>query len=313
MGGAPFPFNYDHETSKLYYSFAISAYCTEHNLQMMDCPGVCEHLTASGMVDTSSGKANAVVISDEAAETQLSLLELTEHTVWAPRAMSPWDLSYALITTGAFPRQVHQYCAGCYVHSAWFAAWEAIRDETFSKMRTDGLGKTPILTGYSAGGVLVQFIAVELAKDEGLRARYIFTYGSPRAGNLLFVSFLSKLVGFEHGVSEAWRIVNFKDPAPHLTPLYLGYVHPFTEVMTYTDEASDYRVCGLTPLFEDPSCSLMSLSITRESHENYFERDSFAMTANCGLANQANSYFNDTKGFVFGAQVQGVFSWITGN
>merc|ERR1711998_549211 len=33
--GAPFPFNYDHETSKLYYSFAISAYCTEHNLQMI--------------------------------------------------------------------------------------------------------------------------------------------------------------------------------------------------------------------------------------------------------------------------------------
>ena len=42
--GAPFPFNYDHQTSKLYYSFAISAYCTEHNLSAhirLACPASC--------------------------------------------------------------------------------------------------------------------------------------------------------------------------------------------------------------------------------------------------------------------------------
>lgn len=91
-----------------------------------------------------------------------------------------------------------------------------------------------IITGHSLGGAVAQLMALELAALQPV----VYTFGSPRVGNLAFVQHYNRTV------KKSYRIVNGFDPVPALPPklvLEKGkelYKHTKNEVSVYASVES---------------------------------------------------------------------------
>uniref|UniRef100_A0AC34FCV1 Fungal lipase-like domain-containing protein n=1 Tax=Panagrolaimus sp. ES5 TaxID=591445 RepID=A0AC34FCV1_9BILA len=124
------------------------------------------------------------------------------------------------------------------------------------------------ITGHSVGGAMASIAAATIASTKIIPAyqMYLFTFGQPRTGNEDYAKNFNDLGMF------AYRVVNNRDPIPHLPPLNEnGYFHHGAEIWYDNDmsEDSDYRICELG---ENGLCSnsLGSYGPT-EDNKNYFE------------------------------------------
>ena len=103
-----------------------------------------------------------------------------------------------------------------FVHKGFWNAYNVIRDELVSKVRSvlkEGSGQRKIyITGHSLGGALAIHAGrhLSLIFKQSIR---IYTYGAPRVGNGDFASSLTQ------NVSEVNLFVNNCDPAPFVPPL----------------------------------------------------------------------------------------------
>merc|ERR1712070_13936 len=138
------------------------------------------------------GPADVVVLAAPHTETQtmISVDHVNDLVVVATRGTTPWDLSYWIIDMGAFPQRVPDYCRTCYVHSAFYASFGAVkRDvyESLSSFMNANADFTPAVVGHSAGGATAYLTAFDighgLAHSASMTVRYLITYGAPRVGN----------------------------------------------------------------------------------------------------------------------------------
>lgn len=73
------------------------------------------------------------------------------------------------------------------------------------------------LTGHSMGGSVATLSSILLHLEFKVSA--VYSYGSPRVGNLEFALTLAK------ETFKVFRVVLAKDIYPHLPPAWLGYHH----------------------------------------------------------------------------------------
>ena len=119
------------------------------------------------------------------------------------------------------------------------------------------------VTGHSLGAAMATFAVDDLIDIFG-NIDFFYTYGSPRVGNSLFVSYLNQKL---NGKFRA-RITHYKDPVPHLPLDLMGFAHVDNEVY-YVEDSSSYIVCKKGQ--EDPNCANQHEIISFEvsDHDNY--------------------------------------------
>jgi hypothetical protein len=138
---------------------------------------------------------------------------------------------------------------GAAVHKSFYKSYTSIADQIQLAARAllAQCKRCHIyVTGHSLGGAIATLAAGDLyslTPDITL-----YTYGSPRVGNLKFASYMDRIL------PDSFRIVNNQDLVPHLPQRFIGYRHIGHEVWFYDPvrSSSKYRVCLLG---EDDSCS----------------------------------------------------------
>merc|ERR1712006_52302 len=88
----------------------------------------------------------------------------------ATRGTTPWDLSYCIIDMAAFPQRVPEYCSVCFVHTAFYGAYGAVKRDVYQTMVSvrPSASYVPAVVGHSAGGATAYLTAMDLGKKIGV-------------------------------------------------------------------------------------------------------------------------------------------------
>ncbi|XP_042475021.1 lipase-like isoform X2 [Macadamia integrifolia] len=175
--------------------------------------------------------------------------------------------------------------AGAMVHHGFYSAYH---NTTMRPGVLDAVKKAKqlygdidiMVTGHSMGGAMASFCALDLAVNHGARIVQLMTFGQPRVGNSVFVSYFS-----DH-VPNTIRITNDHDIVPHLPPYYSyfpkkTYTHFPREVWIYNIGVDSLvytveKVCDGSG--EDPTCCRSVAGNSIFDHLAYFGVDLRAKT-----------------------------------
>ncbi|KAK3945194.1 Alpha/Beta hydrolase protein [Diplogelasinospora grovesii] len=158
---------------------------------------------------------------------------------------------------------------GCLVHAGFYLAWTEISSVVLSAVQSATAahpGYTVIATGHSLGGA-VATIAAAYIRDAGY-ATDLYTYGSPRVGNLYFARFVTQQPGGEY------RVTHTDDPVPRLPPIILNYRHTSPELWVTnpadigTYIVGDVEVCTG---YANVGCNAGTFGLDFAAHDDYFE------------------------------------------
>lgn len=160
-------------------------------------------------------------------------------------------------------------CFGCLVHTGFYASWAEVSERVMAGVRA-AVAANPsyqiVVTGHSLGGAVATLAAAYIRKA-GIAAD-LYTYGSPRVGNLLFADYVTKQAGAEY------RITHTDDPVPRLPPIVLNYAHVSPEY--WIDPGSDDVVSldevDYCPGYANIKCNGHTLGLNMESHGWYFQQ-----------------------------------------
>jgi len=160
-------------------------------------------------------------------------------------------------------------CHNCYIHNGF--------NEMYSSVSTPFLNifypyllnsnKNIIISGHSLGGALSTLLYLELSLYQQINPNrmFLYTYGSPRVGNIDFVSFFYQ----NSLIKNSFRYVNNKDPIPHLPPA-IKYTHIHNEIWLLEDKIIS---CSNKTLEEDINCSYsLYKALNIYDHMNYFDK-----------------------------------------
>ncbi len=125
-------------------------------------------------------------------------------------------------------------CHKCHVHKGFWQAWVEARPPVLGAVKTvmDLYANYRfVVTGHSLGGALATLAAGDIRKISTKFADIteLYTYGSPRIGNIRTVDFLTKQSSLSH------RITAVDDPVPRVPWHRAGYFHVSPEFWVHTN------------------------------------------------------------------------------
>lgn len=318
---AKWPYNFEYSQAEILFAYTTAAYCSSASIGALQCGSLCDEIAPA-----VRSAEHITVIRAPHTETQTLVANnyLEDLILVATRGTTGWDLSYWIIDMGAFPQRVPDYCSTCFVHSAFYGAYGAVKRDVYvaiwSAMEAEQ-NLVPGVVGHSAGGATAYLTAIDISKNIGtpkgrdnIDVRYLITYGAPRVGNAAFVAELQAHVGTKHGVSEGWRCIQGNDPVPFTIPALIGYVHALPEV--WLSENSQYKICqppdtNAWLVKEDPTCSGLSIFLDMAHHGNYFGSQMLTKIISCGMLNEENAYYNSTiDTAIIGSMQRSASSWM---
>lgn len=300
--------NYDEEEALKFLEFARVSFCDDKPITHWLCGDACGATKsqvvpwgveligpgdASGvkgysaqLVDPSAGQRRCVLayrgsvnLENWLADAKLML------TDWPPQR-APDEVSPLLL--GADPEAeaavqdkppAAQWCPGCQVHGGFAEAYEELRNETMASLHKLGC-KLIDVTGHSLGAGVATLAAMDL-RASGMQVRMLWTFGSPRVGNLAFVKAFMALAEKQGAPVASWRVVHFHDPVPQGGPSDF-YMHVPNQVY-YPRDSSSFKVCP-TVRWEGekvvhPKCGMYELGyadisggLLYQDHVNYLNR-----------------------------------------
>lgn len=158
--------------------------------------------------------------------------------------------------------------AGCLAHAGFYASWGEVASRTLAAVRAAKAANPTykvVATGHSLGGA-VATLAAAYIRQAGIAAD-LYTYGSPRVGNVAFVAFVTDQPGGEY------RVTHTDDPVPRLPPILLNYRHTSPEY--WIDEGGDavvtpdeVRGC---PGYSNVQCNGGTKGLDVDAHLWYFQ------------------------------------------
>jgi hypothetical protein len=165
---------------------------------------------------------------------------------------------------------------GCLIHAGFDAAYNEINPIMLAAVqsaRTANPSYALVLTGHSLGAAVATLAGAYL-RVEGY-ACDVYTYGSPRVGNVVFANYVTQQTGANY------RVTHLDDPVPRLPPILLNYAHTSPEFWLSDGNATtvnygvqDIKVCignvrRSTP-FPSVPCTVptfVALKLTRMADE----------------------------------------------
>jgi len=100
------------------------------------------------------------------------------------------------------------------------------------------------VTGHSLGGAIATLAAADLYSLSPDLS--VYTFGSPRVGDLAFASYFDKII------PDTFRVVHNQDLVPHIPQRFLGFRHVSREVWYYQEAGGSFKLCNGG---EDDACS----------------------------------------------------------
>lgn len=126
-------------------------------------------------------------------------------------------------------------CDECMVEKGFQDSWTEVRSEILRAIEP-AIAQYPsyevVTVGYSEGAAVAALAAAEVRRI-GHRV-ILYSYGSPRVGNLALASNLTAQAG-------NYRITHTSDPIPKLPLLEMGYVHFSPEYWITTPDNTEVR------------------------------------------------------------------------
>lgn len=180
------------------------------------------------------------------------------------------------------------YGEGCKMHGGFLETYDVLRLQVRAEVvRLSQMYPTYtwLITGLSLGGAMVYVAAADLtcylptvatassplsnvvvgagsSGQCGTISAQLYTFGSPRVGNAAFSQWFT-----QHMIGDSFRVLQSKDPVPHLPPRAFGFVHVPNEVWFYDDEdPSKYKLCSDSGRKEDRTCSNSVLPLNPLNH-----------------------------------------------
>jgi len=144
------------------------------------------------------------------------------------------------------------------------------------------------IVGHSLGGALATLAAADLHGLRKFQVDQLWTFGSPRVGDQLFVTWLVNVV-FAQARVQHWRVTHAHDPIVHLPTERMGFRHVpsevwFPDASTPADCKMDYALCTDTAEREDPLCAArvwLPLTLTRSADHMLYVGVSFDSELAC--------------------------------
>lgn len=269
---------YKEDEALRYLQFARASFCESHALTSWTCGDMCDAITdiVRGTVSiigpgNSSGvrayaarleRANMVKPRRCVLNFRGSANSQNWHTdakVWQTE-WPPEDRAYRLPHGTA---RNESWCPLCKVHSGFAQAYEELRDQILFTLEKLGCQEVDV-AGHSLGAAVATVAAMDLRgwPVGGMRAGVLWTFGSPRVGNVAFAENFVRIAAEMRLAVPSWRVVHYRDPVPHGGPTAAGYTHLPFEVY-YTNRISTaYDVCEFQEgIFENSSCGMGTLGI----------------------------------------------------
>lgn len=128
------------------------------------------------------------------------------------------------------------------VHSGFYEEFHFIKEKTLSLFKTiyEKMPKASlIITGHSSGGSIALLFASyirEIYSVDELLHIYVYTYGSPRVGDVLFSNYISKQLG-----KNVIRVMNEWDMLPDFPSIRQGYRHNRNLIICQTGTTRCYN------------------------------------------------------------------------
>ncbi|KAK3308811.1 Alpha/Beta hydrolase protein [Chaetomium strumarium] len=156
----------------------------------------------------------------------------------------------------------------CLVHSGFQLSWEEVRDRAMAAASAAQAANPTyrvVVTGHSLGGAIATLAAADLRAARV--AADLYTYGSPRVGNLALAEFVTNQPGAEY------RVTHTDDPVPRLPPIWLNYRHVSPEY--WVEEGSDGVATAdevaYCPGYANVQCNGGTTGLNVEAHLWYFQ------------------------------------------
>ncbi|PRP85576.1 Lipase family protein [Planoprotostelium fungivorum] len=159
------------------------------------------------------------------------------------------------------------------VHLGWYTAYLSIQKQLRLSLHrlTAEYPTLPVhIVGYSFGGPLATLAAADVLHHQLVPSEklHLWTYGSPRVGNLAFSQWMNaKLL---HSV----RVTHGRDPVIHLPIILMGYVHIDDEYWMDEVNGVHWKRCKETEA-DDPEYSVLRItlqSVGTDIHETQRKR-----------------------------------------
>ncbi|EGF75947.1 hypothetical protein BATDEDRAFT_93190 [Batrachochytrium dendrobatidis JAM81] len=136
------------------------------------------------------------------------------------------QMSMTDISDGIFPKSSARIPSGASVHSGFLNIYlevsKKLKHILKSLMRSNPTYSIKFI-GHSLGAALATIAISDAATTFGparSRNMHLYSYGSPRVGDAIFVEWISTL-----NIGSLHRIINVNDPVTQMPGLFLGYKH----------------------------------------------------------------------------------------
>jgi len=242
------PSPYSQDTAIQYVYIADAAYSGTSSVSDWDCAS-CQRVSGFEIISTFFNESTEIFgfigFNDSAVPPQVFLVF---------RGTIPSDLENWIENLHYSHHVDYRNDTSASVHSGFYDAYLSVAPqilEIIEPALRKYSGADLVIIGHSLGGALATIAATEMYFDlqssSSVPANLIvYTYGSPRVGNIIYAGLYNQLV------NTTWRVTHYEDPVPHLPPIWMGFYHNVQEVW-YNEENSVYTLCNLSG--EDPACS----------------------------------------------------------
>lgn len=290
---------YDEAVAFRYLQYARVGFCTEQSIVDWDCGDMCDDTEiVPGTVKLigpgeDSGVLGYVAQLPKHASSDciLSFRGSVNLKNWRSDATAIRVEWPPALSTRALVRNEDGWCPSCLVHRGFALAYEELRDEMLSNIKSLGCRSIDI-AGHSLGAAVATLAAIDLRGESLLvKVNNVWTYGSPRVGNSAFAEAFNKVAEKQGAEVPQWRVVHYHDPVPLVAPTWF-YKHTPQQVYYSDRESSQYEVCQWQKqnYVENTTCGVMSLThqdlvdgLLNNDHVNYMGK-TFAlkkMNAKC--------------------------------
>jgi type II secretory pathway pseudopilin PulG len=247
-------FDINEAYNQLMYSY--SAYCAEATVTSWNCYycTLNSSMTTKGFKPTAIIK-NALTNTFGYVGVQGTIVEVVFRGTQS-NSLQNWITDISAGKSAPYPN-----VTGATVHSGFLTAYDVVRTQVRNAVEAQlkAIKATRVIfTGHSLGAALATLALVDIAPTISVPS-FLYNYGSPRVGNLQFMTYYQSLV------STSYRIVNRADIVPHVPTVSMGFHHVAQEVWWNT--VTHYKICDNSG--EDKTCSDSVLIPNIQDHLDY--------------------------------------------
>lgn len=182
------------------------------------------------------------------------------------------------------------YCSGCQVHKGFWEEWQSYEVPLTNDVRAmlaQYPGASIGVYGHSLGAAVAVHAVATFNRLKLASNIEEYSFGTPRDGNPAFSEWVALIAKTNYGKTQ--RVVNAKDPVPHLPLEIMGFLHTPHETWMKDGGVSPAINCNDYPGHEDPDCSDSVIIPDVEDHLHYLNYKIDTSACNMNPAASAES------------------------